>query len=83
MLKKVLSVFKSPKLDLPNMDLRASVPYMEPHVSQTNRGHQHNMEQYTSANLRLQRNALEQNLKIMHRTMIIAFVAYYLQLLLV
>lgn len=55
------------------MDLRAS--FSEIDVSPEERNHRHNMEQYANAGLRMQHEALQKNLTIIFMTMVVAFIA--------
>lgn len=74
MLKKIFNFFKSPKLQ--NIDASVSsynMSYVHDGLDGTH--HRPNMETLTRENLKMHHDALQRNLIIMHRTMLISFIA--------
>lgn len=73
MFKKFWVWLSGPQVKKPRMDLRGAMMHIG--TDPVEEAHKHNAEEYARAQLDLQYDALQKNLTIMHYTMLAAFIA--------
>jgi len=64
-------IYKGPQLDNLNVNLLGSFPRMD----DKDREHKQNIEELNYASIKLQKDALQKNITIMHRTLVISIFA--------